>query len=119
MLIDEAIDNLENKNVNIVGSSNVVGRPLIQLMLERNCTVPIAHRYTQDLASIVSSADILIVAAGIPKLIKEERIKPDDVDFDEAVKVAPSMTPVPGGVGLMTITCLLANTLITYRLKTL
>lgn len=140
MLIDEVVDDLTGKIVTIVGSSNVVGRPMIQLMLERNCTVSIAHKYTKDTAALARTADILIVAAGVPDLIKGDWIKPGavvidvginrvfendtkrivgDVVFDEAIQVASAVTPVPGGVGPMTIACLLANTLKAYRQQVL
>jgi methylenetetrahydrofolate dehydrogenase (NADP+) / methenyltetrahydrofolate cyclohydrolase len=121
----------------VVGASNVVGRPMARLLLEAQCTVSIAHVRTTDLAARCSQADILVVATGVPGLIRGADIKPGatvidvgitrvdqpsgksrlvgDVVFDEAVKVAGAITPVPGGVGPMTIACLLANTLSAAR----
>jgi methylenetetrahydrofolate dehydrogenase (NADP+)/methenyltetrahydrofolate cyclohydrolase len=138
ILIDEVCDDLEGKVVTIVGCSNIVGRPLIQLMLQRNCTVSVAHRFTKDTAAVVRHADIVVVAAGVPGLIRGDWLKPGavvidvginrinedgktrivgDVAFHEAVEVASAITPVPGGVGPMTIACLLANTVDAYRLQ--
>lgn len=121
----------------VVGASNVVGRPMARLLLEAQCTVSIAHVRTTDLAARCRQADILVVATGVPGLIRGADIKPGatvidvgitrvdqasgksllvgDVIFDEAVKVAGAITPVPGGVGPMTIACLLANTLSAAR----
>ena len=116
----------------IVGRSNIVGKPMMQLLLSQNCTVTIAHSRTKDVASLCREADIVVAAVGVPKLVKGDWIKPGaavidvginrieedgkmrlvgDVDFDEAVKNAGFITPVPGGVGPMTIACLLRNTL--------
>lgn len=140
MLIDDVVPDLEGQLVTIVGSSNVVGRPLIQLMLKRNCSVAVAHRYTRDTAALVAMADIVVVAAGVPGLVRGDWLKPGavvidvginrindngksrivgDVAFNEAVEVASAITPVPGGVGPMTIACLLANTLSAYRQQVL
>lgn len=140
MLIDDVVDDLAGKTVTIVGCSNVVGRPLIQLLLQRDCTVSVAHKYTKDTAALVRKADIVIVAAGVPRLVRGDWLKPDaividvginrinegessrivgDVAFDEAANVASAITPVPGGVGPMTIACLLANTLNAYRMQVL
>ncbi|MFZ5836224.1 MAG: bifunctional methylenetetrahydrofolate dehydrogenase/methenyltetrahydrofolate cyclohydrolase FolD [Pseudomonadota bacterium] len=121
----------------IVGRSNIVGKPVAQLLLRENCTVTIAHSRTRDLAGICRRADILVVAAGQPELVRGDWIKPGatvidvgmnrlpapekgegktrltgDVNFAEAVEVAGAITPVPGGVGPMTIACLLRATLI-------
>ncbi len=121
----------------IVGRSNIVGKPVAQLLLGEHCTVTIAHSRTRDLPQICRRADILVVAVGRPQMIRGEWIKPGacvidvgikrvpapekgegktrivgDVAFDEAVKVAGSITPVPGGVGPMTIAMLMANTMI-------
>lgn len=117
----------------VVGASNVVGRPLARLLLQADCTVSIAHIRTTDLARRCREADILVVATGVPGLIRGDYIKPGatvidvgisrvrlpngrdkltgDVAFEEAVEVAGAITPVPGGVGPMTIAYLLANTL--------
>ncbi len=120
---------LEGAHAVMVGSSNIVGRPLGAMLLNRNATVTYTHIYTKDMSSITRTADILIVATGVAHLIKGRDIKPGatvidvgmdrdeagnlvgDVDFDEAVKVAGKITPVPGGVGPMTITTLMQQTL--------
>jgi methylenetetrahydrofolate dehydrogenase (NADP+)/methenyltetrahydrofolate cyclohydrolase len=117
----------------VVGASNVVGRPMARLLLQEQCTVSVAHVLTTDLERRCRDADILVVATGVPGLIRGDWIKPGatvidvgitritsssgterlvgDVAFDEAIHVAGAITPVPGGVGPMTIACLLANTL--------
>jgi methylenetetrahydrofolate dehydrogenase (NADP+)/methenyltetrahydrofolate cyclohydrolase len=119
----------------IVGRSNIVGKPVAQLLLARNCTVTIAHSQTADLPTLCRQADILIAAVGRPHMIKGDWIKPGaividvginrlppepgqsrgrlvgDVEFEEACRFAGAITPVPGGVGPMTIACLLSNTL--------
>ncbi|MEO0728793.1 MAG: bifunctional methylenetetrahydrofolate dehydrogenase/methenyltetrahydrofolate cyclohydrolase FolD, partial [Pseudomonadota bacterium] len=118
----------------VVGRSNIVGKPMANLLLQANCTVTIAHSRTQDLPATVRSADIVIAAVGRPEMIKADWLKPGaividvginrvdngrgdgktklvgDVAFDEAKEVAGAITPVPGGVGPMTIACLLKNT---------
>jgi methylenetetrahydrofolate dehydrogenase (NADP+)/methenyltetrahydrofolate cyclohydrolase len=121
----------------VVGRSELVGRPMAQLLLMANCTVTIAHSRTRDLAEVCRRADILVAAVGRPRMIPGDWVKPGatvidvginrvpapekgegktrlvgDVDFDTAVEVAGAITPVPGGVGLMTVATLLANTLI-------
>lgn len=133
LLIDE-LGSLEGLNAVVVGCSNIVGRPMAQLLLQARCTVSVAHIYTRDLPELVAGADILVSAAGAPGLIKGAWIKPGavvidvginrvagaggqgsrivgDVCFDEAKERASAITPVPGGVGPMTIACLLDNTL--------
>ena len=134
MLLKHALDDLTGLNALVLGRSNIVGKPMARLLLGENCTVTMAHSRTRDLAEECRQADILIAAVGQPRLIKGAWIKPGatvidvginritagdgktrlvgDVDFDEAVKVAGHITPVPGGVGPMTIACLLRNTLI-------
>ena len=130
--------NLRGLNVVVVGRSNLVGRPAALLFVNENCTVTIAHSATRDLPGTCRNADILVAAVGRPKLIKGSWLKPGatvidvginrvtkdgggrlvgDVDFDEAVEIAGAITPVPGGVGPMTIACLLANTLSCARRK--
>ncbi|SNT34104.1 bifunctional methylenetetrahydrofolate dehydrogenase/methenyltetrahydrofolate cyclohydrolase FolD [Tropicimonas sediminicola] len=116
----------------VVGRSNIVGKPMAQLLLGESCTVTIAHSRTRDLPEVVRRADIVVAAVGRPQMIPGDWIKPGatvidvginrvpkddgksrlvgDVDFDSAVEVAGAITPVPGGVGPMTIACLLANT---------
>ncbi|MEE3182664.1 MAG: bifunctional methylenetetrahydrofolate dehydrogenase/methenyltetrahydrofolate cyclohydrolase, partial [Pseudomonadota bacterium] len=117
----------------VVGRSRLVGKPLAQLLLRENCTVTVTHSQTRDLPRLVRMADVLIVAVGIPKFIQGDWIKPGatiidvginrtrtaqgkirlvgDVDFEVAKDIAGAITPVPGGVGPMTIACLLLNTL--------
>ena len=123
---------LSGLNAVVVGRSNIVGKPMAQLLLRENCTVTIAHSRTKDLPNVVRSADLVVAAIGKPEFVKGDWIKPGaividvginrilkpdgkgkivgDVDFAEAVKLAGAITPVPGGVGPMTIACLLKNT---------
>jgi len=121
--------NLAGKNAVVIGRSNIVGKPVAQLLLGVDCTVTVAHSRTKDLAALCRTADILVAAVGRPEMVRGDWIKPGatvidvgtnrlangklvgDVAFDEAVKVAGAITPVPGGVGPMTIACLLQNTL--------
>lgn len=120
--------NLSGLHAVVIGRSNLVGRPVAQMLLRENCTVTICHSRTPNLAHVAREADILIVAAGKPGLVKGDWVKPGavvidvgisrdasgavvgDVDFDAVSKVAGHVTPVPGGVGPMTIACLLGNT---------
>jgi methylenetetrahydrofolate dehydrogenase (NADP+)/methenyltetrahydrofolate cyclohydrolase len=132
MMLREQHGSLEGLNAVVVGRSNIVGKPMAQLALKENCTVTIAHSRTRDLKAVCQQADILIAAVGRPEMIPGEWIKPGatvidvginrierdgkrklvgDVAFDSASQVAGAITPVPGGVGPMTIACLLANTL--------
>jgi len=133
MLAKKALGELTGAHAVIVGRSNIVGKPAAQLLLREHCTVTICHSRTRDLPGVTSQGDILIAAVGRAEMIKGDWIKPGacvidvginrvegeggksklvgDVDFAEAVKVAGSITPVPGGVGPMTIACLLRNTL--------
>ena len=118
---------LDGKNAVVVGRSNIVGKPMALLLLRKNCTVTIAHSHTKDLASVTRNADILVVAVGRPGFITGDMIKPGaavmdvginrvdgkvvgDVDFESAKEVASCITPVPGGVGAMTIAMLMENT---------
>jgi methylenetetrahydrofolate dehydrogenase (NADP+)/methenyltetrahydrofolate cyclohydrolase len=132
-------ESLQGLDVVVVGRSVLVGRPVAQLLLGENCTVTIAHSQTRDLPSTCRRADLLVVAVGRPQMVRGAWIKPGatvidvginrvpkdgggtrlvgDVAFDEAVEVAGAITPVPGGVGPMTIACLLANTLTCARLR--
>ena len=130
---------LSGREAVIVGRSNIVGKPLAQLLLRENCTVTIAHSRTRDLAQVVRRADIVCAAVGRPEMVRGDWIKPGaividvginrvpaaepgktrlvgDVAFDEAAAVAGAITPVPGGVGPMTIACLLQNTLAAARM---
>ena len=135
MLLEDRLGDLTGLNAVIVGRSNIVGKPMAQLLLDANCTVTVAHSRTDDLPSVCREADILIAAVGRPQMIKGDWIKPGatvidvginrvpdreegktrlvgDVDFEAAVEYAGAITPVPGGVGPMTIACLLRNTLV-------
>ena len=135
MMLEDRLGDLTGLNAVIVGRSNIVGKPMAQLLLGANCTVTIAHSRTRDLPAMCRSADILIAAVGRPKMIKGDWVKPGatvidvginrvpaaeegkyrlvgDVAFDEAIENAAAITPVPGGVGPMTIACLLRNTLV-------
>ncbi|HNT46784.1 tetrahydrofolate dehydrogenase/cyclohydrolase catalytic domain-containing protein [Methanothrix soehngenii] len=119
---------LEGTEVVIVGHSNVVGKPLAAMMLNRNATVQVCHVFTRDLAEHTRDADILVVAAGVPGLIKKEMVRPGayifdvginrvgdktvgDVDYEEVSQIAGAITPVPGGVGPLTVAMLLRQTL--------
>ncbi|MBB4394720.1 bifunctional 5,10-methylenetetrahydrofolate dehydrogenase/5,10-methenyltetrahydrofolate cyclohydrolase [Bradyrhizobium sp. ERR14] len=138
-LIKSVHDDIAGFGALVVGASNVVGRPMARLLLQEMCTVSIAHVRTTDLERRCREADILVVATGVPGLIRGHFIKPGatvidvgitriksgsgaeklvgDVAFDEAIEVAGAITPVPGGVGPMTIACLLANTLAAARME--
>ncbi|HWU13280.1 MAG TPA: bifunctional methylenetetrahydrofolate dehydrogenase/methenyltetrahydrofolate cyclohydrolase FolD, partial [Caulobacter sp.] len=132
MLLKDTVGDLKGKNAVVIGRSNLMGKPMAQLLLAADCTVTIAHSRTQDLVAVCREADILVAAVGRPRMIKGDWIKPGatvidvginripkedgktrlvgDVDFEEAKAVAGAITPVPGGVGPMTIAMLLANT---------
>jgi methylenetetrahydrofolate dehydrogenase (NADP+) / methenyltetrahydrofolate cyclohydrolase len=136
-LIMEAESDLGGKEAVVIGRSGIVGKPMTQLLLAANCTVTIAHSRTRDLPQTCRRADILVAAVGLPGLVTRNFIKPGatvidvginrvekpeggsrlvgDVNFDEALEVAGAITPVPGGVGPMTIACLLENTLMAYK----
>ena len=141
MLLRDFVGNLAGKHAVIIGRSNLVGKPMAQLLLRENCTVTIAHSRTADLPGIVRQADIVVAAVGRPLMVKGDWIKPGaavidvginripapdkgegkfrlvgDVDYASALPVAGWITPVPGGVGPMTIACLLANTVTTASL---
>ncbi len=133
MMLKDHLGDLSGKKAIIVGRSNIVGKPMAALLLQESCTVTIAHSRTRDLPGECRQADILIAAVGRPEMIKGDWIKPGatvidvginrienedgstrlvgDVEFSSAAKVAGAITPVPGGVGPMTIACLLHNTL--------
>ncbi len=129
ILIKSVLQNLNGLNALVIGRSNIVGKPMLHVLLQENCTVTLAHSYTKNLEDLCRNADILVAAVGIPELIKGNWIKPDatvidvgisytpenkiigDVKFDEALQYAKAISPVPGGVGPMTVTCLLKNTL--------
>ena len=132
--------NLVGKNAIVIGRSNIVGKPMAQLLIKESCTVTIAHSKTKDLPGVCKNADIVVAAVGRPEMVKGDWIKKDaividvginrieinengekktklvgDVHFEEAKKNAFAITPVPGGVGPMTIACLLRNTMIAYK----
>lgn len=137
LLIKETLGDLSGLHAVVLGRSNLVGKPIAQLLLKENCTVTVCHSRTKNLKEVCLSADILVAAVGIPELVKGDWISPGttiidvginrldapekglgktklvgDVDYNGAIKNASSITPVPGGVGPMTIACLLLNTLI-------
>ncbi|MBB4640444.1 bifunctional methylenetetrahydrofolate dehydrogenase/methenyltetrahydrofolate cyclohydrolase FolD [Rhizorhapis suberifaciens] len=135
MLLKDELGDLDGLEAVIVGRSNIVGKPMAQLLLKENCTVTLAHSRTRDLASVVHRADIVVAAVGQPEMIKGDWIKPDavvidvginrvvdpvegktslvgDVATSEAMSHVRAITPVPGGVGPMTIAVLLRNTLV-------
>ncbi len=133
MMLKDRLGELSGKNAVVVGRSNIVGKPMAALLLNESCTVTIAHSRTKDLPGVCRGADILVAAVGRPEMIKGDWVKPGaavidvginrvdlpdgksrlvgDVEFASAAKVAGAITPVPGGVGPMTIACLLVNTL--------
>jgi len=134
MLLRDSLGNLAGKDAVVIGRSNIVGKPMAQLLLGESCTITIAHSKTQDLPAVVRRADIVIAAVGRPEMVKADWIKPGaavidvginridagegktrlvgDVAFDEVKDVAGAITPVPGGVGPMTIAVLLRNALV-------
>ena len=132
LLIKDTEKNLNGKHAVIIGRSNLNGKPMTQLLLKENCTVTITHSKTKDLKAECKRADIIVAAVGRAKLVKADWVKKDaividvginktdsglvgDVDFDEVSKVAKAITPVPGGVGPMTIACLLSNTVECFK----
>ncbi len=137
IMLKETLKDLTGMNVVVVGRSNIVGKPIAGLLLKEHCTVTIAHSRTKDLPEVCRGADILVAAVGRAEMIKGSWIKPGctvidvginrvekedgktklvgDVDFEDAKKNAKFITPVPGGVGPMTIACLLVNTLTATR----
>jgi len=135
MLLKDRLGSLAGLNAVVIGRSNIVGKPMAQLLLRESCTVTIAHSRTQNLPAVVKNADIVVAAVGRPEMVKGDWIKPGatvidvginrvpgvepgktrlggDVAYDEAAEVAGAITPVPGGVGPMTIAVLLRNTLV-------
>lgn len=133
-LLDEYHIDVQGKRVVIVGRSKLVGKPLAMLMLKKNATVTIAHSRTVSLKDVTKEADILVAAVGIPKFIKADMVKKDavvidvginrfesklvgDVDFDEVVEVASAITPVPRGIGPMTIASLLQNVVECFKIQ--
>lgn len=133
-LIKTIVPELTGKNVVLIGASLIVGRPLATLLLNQNCTVTITHAQTQNIKELTSKADILVAACGVAKLVKADWIKDNsilidvginrdngklcgDIDFDDVKNKALAITPVPGGVGPMTIAMLLSNTVDAYLLQ--
>ena len=137
LLLRDQLGSLSGMNAVVVGRSNIVGKPMAQLLLQDSCTVTIAHSRTKDLQAVCATADILVAAVGRPEMITGDFVKPGatvidvginrvpapergegkfrltgDVDYDSAAAVAGAITPVPGGVGPVTIACLLRNTLV-------
>lgn len=135
LLLKQALPSLSGLEAVVIGRSELVGRPVAQLLLQADCTVTIAHSRTRDLPAVVRRADIVVAAVGRPRMVKGDWIKPGatvidvginrmpdgklagDVDYAQAAEVAGAITPVPGGVGPMTIACLLRNTLTAYRAR--
>lgn len=142
MIEDELGPDLSGKNAVVIGRSNIVGKPMASLLMQRNATVTIAHSRTRDLPEVVSRADIVVAAVGRPNMVTADWIKPGaviidvginrvetsvdgetksrltgDVDYDDVCRIASAVTPVPGGVGPMTITMLMFNTLRAARLS--
>ena len=134
MLLQDELGDLTGLDAVVVGRSNIVGKPMAQLLLQANCTVTVAHSRTRDLPEAVRRSDIVVAAVGLPELVRGSWLKPGatvidvgqerveqpdgtrkllgDVAFGEALEVAGAITPVPGGVGPMTIACLLRNTVV-------
>ena len=142
MIEDELGSDLSGLNAVVIGRSNIVGKPMAALLLQRNATVTMTHSRTKDLPGVVRNADIVIAAVGRPDMVKADWIKPGaviidvginrvdrqvdgemktkltgDVDYDDVIETAGAVTPVPGGVGPMTITMLMFNTLRSARLS--
>lgn len=135
MLLKDRLGDLTGLHAVVVGRSNIVGKPMAQLLLQEDCTVTIAHRHSRDVASLTRTADIVVVAVGRPEMVRGDWIKPGatviDVGINRIVRDgkprlvgdvalsemghARAVTPVPGGVGPMTIACLLSNTLEAFR----
>ena len=132
-LLEQSGTPLQGRHAVVVGRSNIVGKPVAKLLLDKNCTVTIAHSRTADLAATCREADILVVAVGRPQMITADMVKPGatvidvginriadgrlvgDVDYESVAPIAGAITPVPGGVGPMTITMLMRNTIECYK----
>lgn len=140
ILAKSVAPDLTGMNAVVIGRSNIVGKPMAALLLRENCSVTVVHSRTRDIASVVKTADLVVAAVGIPEFVRGDWIKPGaividvginrvvgengkgrlvgDVNFAEASNVAGAITPVPGGVGPMTIACLLKNTLEAFEMQT-
>ncbi len=133
-LIQSVCSTLSGKNVVIIGASLIVGRPLATLLLNKECTVTITHIHTQNIKDLTQKADILVAACGVANLVKKDWIKDGailidvginrcegricgDIDFDDVIDKAGAITPVPGGVGPMTVAMLIENTVAAYKLQ--
>jgi methylenetetrahydrofolate dehydrogenase (NADP+)/methenyltetrahydrofolate cyclohydrolase len=139
ILAKKAVPSLAGLNAVVIGRSNIVGKPMAALLLRESCTVTVAHSKTKDLPGVCRTADLLVAAVGIPELVKKDWIKPGaividvginrvpgdngktklvgDVAYAECAEVAGAITPVPGGVGPMTIACLLQNTVTAFKIQ--
>jgi methylenetetrahydrofolate dehydrogenase (NADP+)/methenyltetrahydrofolate cyclohydrolase len=139
ILAKKIIPDLKGVNAVVIGRSNIVGKPMAALLLRESCTVTVAHSKTKDLPSVCRGADLLVAAVGIPEMVKRDWIKPGavvidvginrittpegktklvgDVAYAECAEVAGAITPVPGGVGPMTIACLLQNTITATKIQ--
>ena len=132
IMLNKLFNDLSGKNAVVIGRSDIVGKPMASLLLQKNATVTIVHSRTKEIEKICKAADILVAAVGVPEMVKRSWVKKDaividvginriekegknklvgDVDFDDVLNVVSKITPVPGGVGPMTIACLLLNTL--------
>ncbi len=139
ILAKKVIPDLKGVNAVVIGRSNIVGKPMAALLLRESCTVTVAHSKTKDLPAVCRGADLLVAAVGIPEMVKRDWIKPGavvidvginrittpegknklvgDVAYAECAEVAGAITPVPGGVGPMTIACLLQNTITAAKIQ--
>ena len=139
ILAKSVVPSLAGMHAVVIGRSNIVGKPMAALLLRESCTVTIAHSKTKDLPAVCRTADILVAAVGIPELVKRDWVKPGaividvginrvpgaegktklvgDVAYEECAEVAGAITPVPGGVGPMTIACLLQNTVVAAKIQ--
>jgi methylenetetrahydrofolate dehydrogenase (NADP+)/methenyltetrahydrofolate cyclohydrolase len=139
LMLKDYLGKLDGKEAVVIGRSNIVGKPMAALLLAESCTVTIAHSKTHDLAAVTSRADIVVAAVGRPEMVRGDWIKPGatvidvginritldtgksrlvgDVNYAECAEVAGAITPVPGGVGPMTIACLLLNTVTAFQMR--
>ena len=134
-MLEYAAIPMDGKNAVIIGRSNIVGKPMAQLLLAKNATVTICHSHTKNLAEITKQADILVAAIGKPKFVTADMVKPGatvidvginriepkklvgDVDFEAVSEVAGAITPVPGGVGLLTVAMLMQNVVTAAKMQ--